>query len=69
MSFTKLASKIGQFDQLIRQGRTGNYLKTAQRLEISKSTLYELIDIMRDLGAPVAYCPHAKVMSIPKREG
>jgi hypothetical protein len=37
MSFSKFVNKIAQLDQLIRQGRTGNYQKTAERLEISKS--------------------------------
>ncbi len=58
MSFSKFIDKLAQFDQLIRQGRTGNYQKTADRLEISKSTLYELIERMKDMGAPVAYCSH-----------
>ena len=56
MSFTKTLNKVAQLDQLIRQGRTGNYQKTADHLEISKSSLYELIDYMRyELGAPIEY--------------
>jgi hypothetical protein len=55
MPFARILRKIAQFDQLIRQGRTGNYQKIAARLEISKSTLYELIDMMRDMGAPIEY--------------
>ncbi|TAH22160.1 MAG: hypothetical protein EAZ08_01495 [Cytophagales bacterium] len=57
MSFSEFVDRVSRFDQLIRQGRTGNYQKTADRLEISKSTLYELIERMKDMGAPVAYCP------------
>jgi len=48
--------KIEQADQLIRLKATGSATKFAEKLGMSKRNLHRLLDFMRELGAPIAYC-------------
>lgn len=55
--FPKMVDKLHRIDQLIRMKATGQPHELADRLEVSPSTLYEYIDIMRNvLLAPIRYC-------------
>ncbi|MCH7399021.1 HTH domain-containing protein [Belliella sp. DSM 107340] len=51
----KLIERISRLDQLIRLKSTGTPKELANRLEISESTLYETISMMKQLGAPINY--------------
>ena len=46
---------IERIDQLIRLRATGTPKTIARRLEISESSLYRLIDTIKEMGAPVEY--------------
>lgn len=45
---------------LIKTKSTGTPSKLAQRLQISERALYDFLDMMRDLGAPIAYCKQCR---------
>lgn len=55
MSIIKYLDRIKRMDELIRRRATGTTNQFAERLEISRSTLMEYLDILRNLGAPIAY--------------
>ena len=44
-----------RIDQLIRLQATGSPRALASRLGISRTTVYRLIDVMKELNAPVTY--------------
>lgn len=46
---------IKRIDQLIRLQATGTPENLAHRLDISKTKLYRIINIMKDLNAPILY--------------
>ena len=47
---------LEQVDQLIRMKATGNARQLASRLKVSKSTVYEIIELMKMMGADIEYC-------------
>jgi predicted DNA-binding transcriptional regulator YafY len=51
----KLLERIKRIDELIFLKATGKPEQLARRLHISKSTLYEILKALKDLGAPIAY--------------
>ncbi len=46
---------IERIDQLIRLRATGNPKQLAERFEVSESSIYRMIETIKDLGAPVEY--------------
>ncbi|KZS39570.1 hypothetical protein AWE51_07910 [Aquimarina aggregata] len=46
---------IDRIDQLIRLQATGTPESLAHRLGVSKTKLYRIINIMKDLNAPILY--------------
>jgi hypothetical protein len=48
-------NQMEQIDQLIRFGKTGNPAKLAKRLAISEASLFRLLEIMKNLGAPIKF--------------
>ncbi|WP_025742642.1 hypothetical protein [Aquimarina pacifica] len=46
---------IERIDRLIRMQATGNPVDLASRLGISRAQTYRVIDIMKDLNAPIEY--------------
>lgn len=46
---------IDRMDQLIRLKATGTPKSIARRLNLSESSIYRLIDIIKDMGAPVEF--------------
>ncbi|GAA4277038.1 HTH domain-containing protein [Aquimarina mytili] len=46
---------IQRIDQLIRMQATGTADEFAYRLGISKTTLYRVINVMKQLNAPISY--------------
>lgn len=53
----KFFSRFSRIDQLIRMKATGRPNELAERLNISESTLYEFINLMKELGAPIKWDP------------
>ncbi|WP_109301754.1 HTH domain-containing protein [Aquimarina sp. AU474] len=51
---------IERVDQLIRLQATGCPISLSQRLGVSRTTLYRLINTMKELNAPVTYDPAAQ---------
>lgn len=43
-------------DGLIRRKATGKPVQFARKLGISKSSLYDTINLMKEMGAPIEYC-------------
>ncbi len=46
---------IERIDQLIRLHATGSPVELASKLKISRAQTYRIIDIMKDLNAPIEY--------------
>ncbi|TPN87379.1 HTH domain-containing protein [Aquimarina algicola] len=57
MIVIKQVELIKRLDQLIRLQATGTPDKLADRLQISKPTLYRTLNMMKDFGAPIEYDP------------
>lgn len=47
--------RFKRLDDLIRTKSTGTPAKLAERLEVSESSVYEYLAIMKSLGAPIKY--------------
>lgn len=47
--------RIKRIDQLIRLRATGTPKELAQKLGLSRSTVYEYINIMKEINAPIEY--------------
>ncbi|MBP2831189.1 hypothetical protein J8281_03230 [Aquimarina sp. U1-2] len=57
MNVTKQIDLIRRVDQLVRLQATGTPDELACKLEISKSKLYRIINMMKDFNAPIEYNP------------
>ena len=55
MNTNEYLTRIKQIDKLIRLRHTGTPEKCACKLNISKRTLYNYINEMRDIGTPISY--------------
>ena len=55
MTVIKYIERIKVMDDLIRRKATGTSNQFAEKLHISRSTLMKYINILKDMGAPVAY--------------
>lgn len=60
MRFVEQLQVLDRLDQLIRLKSTGNYQALANRLGISARNVYNLIDVLKELGAQIAYCKERK---------
>jgi len=58
MTFLEKVQLIERVDQLIRMKATGSAHDLADRIEVSRSTVYELIECMKAMGAEIDYCRH-----------
>ena len=56
MTFLEKLQTIERVNQLIRLKATGSPKDLATRLGVSRSTIYELIDVMKAMGAEINYC-------------
>jgi len=56
MTFLEKLKVIERLDQLIRLKATGSPIELSQKLGVSRSTVYEIIGVMRNMGAEIAYC-------------
>lgn len=60
MSLLKYIERLKRMDDLIRRKATGCADEFASKLGISKSQLYDELKEMKELGAPIEYCPTRK---------
>ena len=52
---SKHVTLIQQIDTLLRQKQTGNAKSFSQKLNISRSTLFQYLSVMKERGAPIVY--------------
>jgi hypothetical protein len=55
MKFTKQLNRFLRLDQLIRLKATGNPKILAKKIGVSESALYEYINEMKEMDAPISY--------------
>jgi len=55
MKLLEQIERLQRIDQLIRLESTGNPQELAEKLNISVSTLYELLNCMKEIGAKIYY--------------
>ncbi len=51
----KFIERFKRIDELIALRATGNPAELADKLDISESTLYEFLKVLKELGAPIDY--------------
>jgi predicted DNA-binding transcriptional regulator YafY len=51
----KFLERFQRIDDLIYRKSTGTPQQLADKLELSESTLYEYLAVMRNMGAPISY--------------
>jgi predicted DNA-binding transcriptional regulator YafY len=56
MKFLQEIERLQRLDRLIRLKATGTPSELAYRLNVSERTVYNQIDTLRALGAPVSFC-------------
>ena len=54
MSFIEKVQLLERMDQLIRLKSTGTPIELADRLNVSRSTIYEIIECLKSLGAEIS---------------
>ena len=60
MAITTYLERLQRIDQLIRLKATGPPQELADKLGVSKRTVYEYIQALKDMGAPICYCKVSK---------
>lgn len=56
MTFYEKIFTLDRLDKLINRKGTGSPKSLAKRLEVSERTVYNLIDLLKGLGAEINYC-------------
>lgn len=56
MTFLEKLNAIERIDQLIRLKATGSPQDLAHRLSISRRGLFNILNLMKIMGAPIKYC-------------
>ncbi len=56
MNLTKYLERFDRLHHLIGKKSTGTPAELAEKLDLSKRAVYEYIRIMREMGAPIAFC-------------
>jgi predicted DNA-binding transcriptional regulator YafY len=60
MKFIEEIELLKRLDQLIRLKATGTPTQLASRLNVSERTIFNQIDTLRILGAPIKFCKKEK---------
>ena len=60
MTFLEKLRAIERMDQLIKLKATGSAKELANKMSVSRSTVYEIIEVMKNMGAEIAYCSTRK---------
>ena len=66
MTFLEKLNLIERVDQLIKLKATGSTIELANKLNIARSTVYEIIETMKAMGADIEYCRQRKSFCYPK---
>ena len=56
MNFVKQIERIKKMHKLINSEKTGTPVVFARKLNLSRSQLYNELEIIKELGAPLKYC-------------
>jgi len=56
MTFLEKLETIDRLDQLIRMKATGSPQALSKKLGVTRKTIYNLINLMKAMNAPVEYC-------------
>ena len=56
MAFYDSLNRLKRIDYLIQTKSTGTPQELANKLNISKRWVYEYINMLKELGAPIKYC-------------
>jgi hypothetical protein len=59
--------RLEQIDYLISSKRTGKPRELAKRVGLSERALYDFIILMKELGAPIAYCKQTQTYFYKER--
>lgn len=60
MTFLEKISTIDRLDQLIRMKATGAPDELANKLGVSRRTVFDIINTMKKMDAPIGFCKHRK---------
>lgn len=60
MRFFEKLQVIERVDALIKRKGTGSARELGNRLGLSKTAVYEIIGVMRTMGAEIEYCTHRR---------
>ena len=60
MTFLEKLQVIERVDGLIRRKATGTAEELSSRLGVSRRTIYEIINVMKQMDAPIEYCKSSK---------
>lgn len=53
-----ILERVGRIDHLIRIKGTGSPSELARRLNMSERNIYQYLNLMKDMGAPIKFCPY-----------
>ena len=56
MTFLEKLQVIERVDGLIRRKATGTADDLAAKIEVSRRCVYDIINVMKNMGAPIEYC-------------
>ena len=60
MTFLQKIRVIERVDALIRRKSTGTASDLARRLGVSRRSVYDILELMKKMDAPIEYCPTRK---------
>jgi len=60
MTFLEKLNAIKRLDQLIRLNATGTPSKLSNKLGISRRSVFDLINLMKAMNAPIDYCNYSQ---------
>ena len=58
MNLTKYLERFDRLHHMIGTRATGSPAELAEKLNLSERATFEYIRVMREMGAPIAFCPH-----------
>ncbi len=67
MTFLEQIALLKRMDALIRRKSTGTPCQLARKLDISRSSVHNYIQILKKLGAPVVYCSRSRSYTYTER--
>jgi len=60
MTFLEKIRTIERIDQLIRMKSTGSSVEFAKRLNVSRRCVFDIINVMKSMDAPIVFCKDRK---------